>query len=127
MPEELSFEATEIGSTNDDGILNICFDDSGDQYVLLTRVDDDRRQEYDDHGGVYVEINSQAIGSVDGYKSVILEPGRLSLEFQDETTMKGLTRLVVDFQRNEELIDLTEQFAILMRGKPQYRCVEPDS
>ena len=120
MPDELSFNARTVGSHDDEGILNICFDDNGDNYVLLTRVDDEHMHEYDDRGGVYVEVNSQAIASVDGFKSVVLESGRLSINFNDSKVMKGLLTLTVNFDDTDNFAELAEQFAILMRGKEEF-------
>jgi hypothetical protein len=127
MPEEFSFHATTVGTLDEDGILHICFDDAADNYLLLTRVDDDHLQEFDDRGDVYVEVNSQLIGSANGFQSVILEPGRLSIRFLDSQVMKGLLSLCVDFEVPDRFHDLTEHFAVLMRGKTQYTYIPPNA
>jgi hypothetical protein len=95
MPPRLTFDASFASAHEENGILNICFDDGGDGYVHLSRVSDDCLHEYDDLGGVSIEVNSQLVACTDGYAKIELAPNVLSIQFRDESVMKGLIDLVV--------------------------------
>jgi hypothetical protein len=120
MPTQLTINATLAGSHEDNGILNICFDDEQGAYVQLTRVSDDFVEEYDDDGGVYIEVNSQIVACSDGYSKIDLRPNKLSIQFRDETVMNGLLFLVVTFQIGDAFMELARQFGTLMRKKPVF-------
>ena len=120
MPPQLRIDAITVGSHEEDGILNICLDDERDGYVELTRVSDEFLEEYDDLGGVYIEVNSQIVACTDGYSKIDLRPNKLSIQFRDETVMTGLISLVVTFQIGDDFVELARQFGTLMRGKPGF-------
>ena len=120
MPAKLVIHATTAGSHEENGILNLCFDNGTDGYLLLTRVSEEFICEYDDEGGVYVEVNSQIVACTDGFIAIDLAPGELLVQFRDDSVMKGLLLLQVTFDIGDQFIDLAENFGILMRGKPQF-------
>jgi hypothetical protein len=120
MPPELTIDAKIAGSHQDNGILNIYFDDERDAYVQLTRVSDEFVEEYDDDGCVYIEVNSQIVACSDAYSRIDLRPNMLSIQFHDETVMKGLISLVVTFHIGDDFFELARQFDTLMRDKPGF-------